>query len=321
LLYGYHLAKESIYKNKKIIICEGYLDVVMFHQAGFTEAVAGMGTALTAEHLPMLRKGDPKVILAYDGDKAGVAAALKAAQLLSVGGFDGGVVLFPDGQDPADLIAKGQSDEVAKLLREAKPLIPFVLEKIVSQYDLHDPRAKEAAFGAVKQYIDSLTPIIKDAYIPTAATLLGLSPSFFGKEAKPERARESFSQRRDDVAQLSILKTLIEYPAFIDNVLAVVDVQMFGEYAGLFTALINGEHDHSGLVGLSVDENFEVMDENDLNTSLRNFLIKHYDMKLKNVATSQQIPFEKKSYLIRKIRTDIIPRLKKGELVAYDPSL
>jgi DNA primase len=63
------------------------------------------------------------------------------------------------------------------------------------------------------------------------------------------------------------------------------------------------------------------MDENDLNAALRNFLIKHYDMKLKNVAASQQIPFEKKSYLIRKIRTDIIPRLKKGELVAFDPSL
>ena len=321
LLYGYHLAKESIYKNKKIIICEGYLDVVMFHQAGFTEAVAGMGTALTTEHLPMLRKGDPKVILAYDGDKAGVAAALKAAQMLSVGGFDGGVVLFPDGQDPADLIAKGQSDAVAKLLREAKPLIPFVLEKIVSQYDLRDPRAKEAGFGAVKQYIDTLTPIIKDAYIPTAATLLGLSPSFFGAQARPERARDNFTQKRDDVAQLSILKTLIEYPALIDNVLAVLDVNMFGQYAGLFSALINGEHENSGLVGLSVDESFEVMDETELNNVLRNFLIKHYDMKLKSVASSQQIPFEKKSYLIRKIRTDIIPRLKKGELVAYDPSL
>ncbi len=321
LLYGYHLAKESIYKNKKIIICEGYLDVVMFHQAGFKEAVASMGTALTTEHLPMLRKGDPKVILAYDGDKAGVAAALKAAQMLSVGGFDGGVILFPDGQDPADLIAKGQSETVARLLREAKPLIPFVLEMIASMYDLRDPRAKEAAFGAVKQYIDSLTPIIKDAYIPTAATLLGLSPSFFGKETQPARARENFSQKRDDVAQLSILKTLIEQPSLIDNVLSVIDVDMFGEYAGLFSSLIQGESEHPGLVGLSVDESFEVMSESELNTALRSFLMKHYDIKLKNIAASQQIPFEKKSFLIRKIRTDIIPRLKKGELVAYDPNI
>ncbi|TNF44976.1 MAG: DNA primase [Epsilonproteobacteria bacterium] len=321
LLYGYHLAKESIYKNKKIIICEGYLDVVMFHQAGFKEAVAGMGTALTPEHLPLLRKGDPKVILAYDGDKAGVGAALKAAQMLSVAGFDGGVVLFPDGQDPADLIAQGQSETVAKLLREAKPLIPFVLEMIVSQYNLNDPRAKEAAFGAVKQFLDTLSQIIKDAYIPMAATLVGISPSFFGKETNAARAKESFTQKRDDVAQLSILKTLIEHPGLIDNVLSVMDISMLGSYAELFTALINGETQHPGLVGLSVDESLEVMSEEELNNVLRNFLIKHYDLKLKSIASSQQIPFEKKSFLIRKIRTDIIPRLKKGELVAYEAGL
>ncbi|EIF50682.1 DNA primase [Sulfurovum sp. AR] len=321
LLYGYHLAKESIYKNKKIIVCEGYLDVVMFHQAGFKEAVAGMGTALTPEHLPLLRKGDPKVILAYDGDKAGVAAALKAAQMLSVAGFDGGVVLFPDGQDPADLIAKGQSETVAKLLRNAKPLIPFVLEMIVSMYNLNDPRAKEAAFGAVKQYLDTLSQIIKDAYIPMAATLVGIAPSLFGKETNVARARESFTQKMDDVAHLSILKTLIENPNLIDNVLSVMDIEMFGTYAELFTALINGESEHPGLVGLSVDDSLEVMNEEELNSVLRNFLIKHYDLKLKSIASSQQIPFEKKSFLIRKIRTDIIPRLKKGELVAFEAGI
>ena len=321
LLYGYHLAKESIYKNKKIIICEGYLDVVMFHQAGFKEAVAGMGTALTTEHLPLLRKGDPKVILAYDGDKAGVAAALKAAQMLSVAGFDGGVVLFPDGLDPADLIAKGQSAEVAKLLREAKPLIPFVLEMIASQYDLHDPRAKEAAFGTVKQYLDTLSQIIKDAYIPMAATVLGLSPSFFGKETNPAQARDNFTQKKDDVAQLGILKTLIEQPDLIDNVLSVMSVDMFGGYAGLFSALINGENDHTGLVGLSIDESFKVMDESELNKTLLQILTIHYMAKLKSIPRDTTMEVNKKMFLLKKIKMDILPRLKKGELVAYDPAL
>ncbi|KYJ86054.1 DNA primase [Sulfurovum riftiae] len=318
LLYGYDLAKESIYKNKKLIVCEGYLDVVMFHQAGFTEAVATLGTALTTEHLPLLRKGDPKIILAYDGDKAGVAAALKAAQMLSASGFDGGVVLFPDGQDPADLIAKGQSEAVAKLLREAKPLIPFVLEKTIYAYDLNDPRAKEAAFGAAKQFLGGLSQIIKDAYIPMAATLLGVSPALFGSQTQPSRARESFSQKRDDVAQLSILKTLLEKPELIDSVLDIIDVNMFGGYAAMFSALINGEKEHPHLMGLAVDETFQVMDEAELQGVLRSFLIKHYDMKLKNIVADKTIPFEKKSFLIRKIKTDIIPRLKRGELVAFD---
>jgi DNA primase len=318
LLYGYDLAKESIYKNKKLIVCEGYLDVVMFHQAGFTEAVASMGTALTPEHLPLLRKGDPKIILAYDGDKAGVAAALKAAQMLSIASFDGGVVLFPDGQDPADLIANGQSEAVAKLLREAKPLIPFVLEKIIYAYDLNDPRAKEAAFGAAKQFLEGLSQIIKDAYIPMAATLLGVSPALFGGQTQPSRARESFSQKRDDVAQLSILKTLLEKPELIDSVLDVIDVNMFGGYAALFSALINGEREHPHLMGLAVDESLQVMNEEELQNVLRNFLIKHYDLKLRSIVADASIPFAKKSFLIRKIKTDIIPRLKRGELVAYD---
>jgi len=318
LLYGYDLAKESIYKNKKLIVCEGYLDVVMFHQAGFTETVASMGTALTPEHLPLLRKGEPKIILAYDGDKAGKAAALKAAQMLSASGFDGSVVLFPDGQDPADLIAKGESEAVAKLLREAKPLIPFVLEQIIYAYDLNDPRAKEAAFGTAKQFLEGLSQIIKDAYIPMAATLLSVSPALFGKQTDHSRVRENFSQRRDDVAQLSILKTLLEKPNLIDSVLDVIDVNMFGGYAELFSALINGEKEHPQLMGLSVDETLQVMNEDELQNVLRNFLIKHYDTKLRNIVADTNIPFAKKSFIIRKIKTDIIPRLKRGELVSFD---
>jgi len=321
LLYGYDLAKESIYKNRKLIVCEGYLDVVMFHQAGFTEAVATLGTALTTEHLPLLRKGEPKIILAYDGDKAGVTAALKAAQMLSSSGFDGGVVLFPDGQDPADLIAKGQSEAVAKLLREAKPLIPFVLEQTIYAYDLNDPRAKEAAFGAAKQFLDGLSQIIKDAYIPMAATLLGVSPALFGSQTQASRAKESFSQKKDDVAQLSILKTLLEKPELIDSVLDVIDVDMFGGYAAMFSALINGEKEHPHLMGLAVDETFQVMDEKELQGVLRNFLIKHYDMQLKHIVADSTIPFGKKSFMIRKIKTDIIPRLKRGELVSFDTNI
>jgi len=319
LLYGYHLAKESIYKNKKLIVCEGYLDVVMFHQAGFTEAVAGMGTALTTEHLPILRKGEPKIILAYDGDKAGISAALKAADMLSKAGFDGGVVLFPDGQDPADLIAKGESERVAILLREAKPLISFVIEKTCEGYDLHDPRAKEAAFGALKQFLDGLSPIVKDASIPLAATVLGVPEALFGKQTNAAQVKHRFVQRTDNTSiPLSILKTLLEKPAFIDIVLNVVDVKMFGEHRALFEAILRNEKDNPLLLGLSMSEDAHVMSEEELIKDLGKFLSRYYEMKLKRIVADQAIPFAKKSFMIRKIKTDIIPRLKKGELVAFE---
>ncbi|MDD3500153.1 MAG: DNA primase [Sulfurovum sp.] len=318
LLYGYHLAKESIYSKKELIVCEGYLDVIMFHQAGFDTAVATLGTALTAEHLPLLRKGDPKVILAYDGDNAGVAAALKASMMLSHAGFDGGVVLFPDGQDPADLIAKDQSEAVARLLRTSKPLIPFVIEKTIESYDLSNPRAKEAAFAHIKQFLDGLSPIIKDAYIPLAATQLGISAALFGKQTQPSRAKESFSQNKEDQDVLDILKTLVEEPHSLEIVLDMVDLKMFGRYAGYFELLVKGELNHPFLVGLKIKDDVYVLDEEKLMFSLRKILVRFYDTELKRIVADQNIPFAKKSFLIRKIKTDIIPRLKRGELVAYD---
>jgi len=317
LLYGYHLAKEHIYKNKKIIICEGYLDVVMFHQAGFNEAVAGMGTALTPEHLPLLRKGNPKILLAYDGDKAGISAGLKASQMLSVSGFEGAIVLFPDGQDPADLIANGQSNEVAKLLREAKPLIDFVLEKIVEQYDLHNPHDKENAFTAIKQYLNTLSPIIKDVYIPMASSLLDISTAFFGVKQKVENTEQSLLEIKERYGVLDILKTLIETPLLLEKVESVLDIHIFESYTALFIAIKNKEYEHPNLIGLSIDDKYSVITEEALEITLINFIQQLYRRKLKKIASSQEITYNKKSYLMNQIKRDILPRLKKGELLAY----
>jgi DNA primase len=148
-----------------------------------------------------------------------------------------------------------------------------------------------------------------------------VSPALFGKQTNHSRVREDFSQKRDDVAQLSILKTLLEKPNLIDSVLDVIDVDMFGGYAELFSALISGEKEHPHLMGLAVDDTFQVMSEEELQNVLRNFLVKHYDAKLKGIVADTTIPFSKKSFMIRKIKTDIIPRLKRGELVSFDTNI
>ncbi len=317
LLYGYAKAKESIYKNKKLIVCEGYLDVIMFHQAGFTEAVATLGTALTQEHLPILRKGEPHIVLAYDGDKAGVAAALKAAKMLTEAGFDGSVVLFPDGQDPADMIAVGQVQEVANLLRNGQALIPFVIEMMAKSYELNNPRQKEVAFGVVKEYLDALSPIIREAYVAHAATVLGVNVTLFGGSVKFENIRGRFVEgSHDDVGQLSIIKTLMENRSLVNKVANVIEPSMFGEYASLLDATIKGES-NSMLIGLSLDENIKVMDEEELSHSLSSYLFRYYSKRLKSITTDGEIPLAQKSFLIRKIKMDLLPRLRRGELVTY----
>ena len=124
LLYGYNIAKENIYKKNRIIITEGYLDVIMLHQAGFNTAVATLGTALTKDHLPLIRRGEPQVIVAYDGDGAGLNAAFKASIMLSQGEFEGGVVIFGEGKDPADMVKDGKVEELNKIF--ANPSYNFV---------------------------------------------------------------------------------------------------------------------------------------------------------------------------------------------------
>ena len=319
LLYGYSKAKESIYKNKKLIVCEGYLDVIMFHQAGFTEAVATLGTALTQEHLPTLRKGEPHIILAYDGDKAGVAAALKASKMLTQADFDGSVVLFPDGKDPADMIAMGKTQEVANLLRKGQALIPFVIEMMAKSHDLNNPRQKEIAFEEVKKYLDELSPIIREAYVSHASTVLGVQVAFFGEATvnkKVKKPKIQFDETKDDVGTLSIIKTLMENRNLIDQVVSVIEPSMFGEYDALLTSVIQNE-ENSALTGLLLDESIKIMSEKELIRALASFLFSYYNHKLKTITLDSSLPLLKKSFLIRKLKIDILPRLKRGELVTY----
>jgi DNA primase len=320
LLYGYHLAKEAIYQSQRIIICEGYLDVVMFHQAGFNEAVASMGTALTPDHLPLLRKGEPKVLLAYDGDKAGIAAALKASHMLSIAGFEGGVALFGNGEDPADLIAQGRVQEVANLLHHPKPLIAFVLEQIIASHDLHNPHDKERAFEESQQYLNNLTPIIKDLYTPVASTLLGISPDFFKSARTPHQPPPTTTQSQEDIAQLSLIKTLMLSPELITPYHPYISLLHFGNYQPLLDAIFNDQLQHPQLLGLSIDETYKVMSKEEFHHSVVTLVIKFCHQKLVALNNHTTILYTTKTRLIRQIKSRFLPQLNKGELLTLDLS-
>ncbi|WP_457608688.1 DNA primase [Nitratifractor sp.] len=317
LLYGYHRAKEEIYRRKEIIVCEGYLDVIMLHQAGFHTAVATLGTALTAEHLPLLGKGEPRVILAYDGDSAGVAAALKAARLLSAHGFEGRVVLFPQGKDPADMVQSGEREELERLLGEGTELIPFVLEKIAGSYDLGNPRQKEQAFAEMKSFLNQLSPIVRESVIPQAAHLLQALPALFGQRRDERPMQRHFDQKREDPAWQAILRTMMENEGLIDEVLDIVSPEMAGEYRELFEALLAGNRDHPGLQGLAIDERVRPLDDEAFRSTLLAQLERFYRLRLRELTQDRSLPYQKKSYLIRKIKSDILPRLKRGEWIPY----
>ncbi|MCK9371954.1 MAG: DNA primase [Sulfuricurvum sp.] len=315
LLYAYHLARDTIYRRREIIVTEGYLDVVMLHQAGFTHAVATLGTALTTEHLPLLRKGEPKVFVAYDGDKAGRAAAFKAAKLLSTSGFDGGVILFEEGKDPADMIKEGLTNELNALLHRPIPFIEFVIQSTIEGYDLRDPKAKESALHESLGYLATLSPLLQEEYRLYVASRLGISPSLIriGQSKNIQPKAINFSHH--DIWELSLIKTIIERPEVTDALLDFIDASLFQYHVQEFESAISGRTDDPRLGALLMDERIHPFSGDEgLKAELITFLIGHYTRELKKLNTQNTVSFDQKSYLIRQFRNKI-ERLKRGELV------
>jgi len=323
LLYAYNLAKQSMHKKGEIIITEGYLDVVMLHQAGFDNAVATLGTALTPEHLPLLRKGDPRVIMAYDGDKAGRAAALKASMLLSSGGFKGGVVVFEGGLDPADMVKSRRIEELANMFRHAQSFIEFVLDEILASYDLRNPQEKESCMQEGVAYLKRLSPILQEEYRTYLASRLGglgVSPSLVKLTSNTQTNKNTVplqTQRHKDMWELSLIKTVIEKPHLIDQILDVLDPSILQFHSQEFALALTGELEAPQIMQIRVDESIKILeDEAALTAELITFLTRYYERELKKINISQNITFEEKAFYIRKFRGKIA-KLKQGELVAY----
>ena len=323
LLYAYHHAKQSLYKQNEIIITEGYLDVIMLHQAGFTNAVATLGTALTIEHLPLLRKGEPKIIMAYDGDKAGKNAALKASRLLSAGGFSGGVVIFGDGLDPADMVKEGRVEELAEMFRHTKPFIEFVLDEVLSLHDLRDPKAKESCMGEGLSYLKTLSPLLQEEYKTYLASRLGglgVSPSLLKVTASRDENKSTALVQKNthkDMWELSLVKTVLEKPHFISQILDVVDPSLLMFHSHELNLALKSQIDAPELMAILVDDSIRVLEDEDaLKAELLTFLKKHYERELKKINLQTQMPFEEKAFHIRKYRGKIA-KLKQGELVSF----
>ena len=311
LLYAYHHAKQTLHKTKEIIITEGYLDVIMLHQAGFTNAVATLGTALTQEHLPLLRKGEPRVIMAYDGDKAGRAAALKASRLLSAGGFNGGVVIFGDGLDPADMVNNGAIEELATMFRDAKPFIEFVLEEILSLYNLRNPKAKEDCMQDAIGYLKTLSPLLQEEYKTFLASRLGglgVSPSLVRVTGGQNNQNTPLIQKNThkDMWELSLIKTVLEHPELVDQILDALDPSLLQFHSIELSLALEGKTSEPSLMAIAVDEQIKSLkDESSLKAELITFLTRHYERELKKVNMQTAMPFEEKAFYVRKFRGKI----------------
>ncbi|MBQ6807053.1 MAG: DNA primase [Lachnospiraceae bacterium] len=139
-LYGLNFARTS--RKNNIILCEGYMDVIALHQAGFTQAVASLGTAFTVGQANLLRRYTEEVLLAYDSDGAGTNAALRAISILKETGLRGKVINMAPYKDPDEFIKANGAEAYQERIDKAENSFFFELRILEKDYDLHDPESK-----------------------------------------------------------------------------------------------------------------------------------------------------------------------------------
>ncbi|MBQ9155916.1 MAG: DNA primase [Eubacterium sp.] len=167
-LYGINYARRS--RRKEIILCEGYMDVISLHQAGYTNAVAPLGTAFTPGQALLLKRYTDEVILSFDSDGAGVKAALRALPILRDNGLKGRVLSMKPYKDPDEFIKAEGAEGYEKRLAAAEPGRMFELTVLEGQYDQRDPDRRTDFIHAVAKNLARIEePVEREAYIAAAS--------------------------------------------------------------------------------------------------------------------------------------------------------
>ena len=152
-LFGIDVARPHATKSGRIVLVEGYTDVLAMHQAGIRETVAIMGTALTEEQVIELAKMAKRVILALDADRAGQEAMLRAARLAKDRDLELAAVEMPAGADPAELLAQRGTEAMNALLEHARGMIEFQVHRVLADAELDTPAGRDRALDTARRLI------------------------------------------------------------------------------------------------------------------------------------------------------------------------
>ena len=172
-LYGLNYARRT--RRNYLILCEGYMDVIQMHQAGFTNAVASLGTAFTSEHCLLLKRYTKEVRLAYDSDEAGHDAALRAIPVLREAGINVRVIRMEPCKDPDEYIKKFGRDKFEEVIEKAQNGFMFEIEQMAGRYDMTDPGERSDFIQAsARKMLFFGEPVVRDSYEKAFAAEYGV---------------------------------------------------------------------------------------------------------------------------------------------------
>ncbi len=281
-LYGLNIARTS--RKPNLIICEGYMDVIALHQAGFHQAVASLGTSLTTGHAMLLKRYTNDVLLTYDSDGAGVKAALRAIPLLKEAGLHIKVINMQPYKDPDEFIKALGAEEFQKRIDGAVSSFMYEIGILEQQYDLKDPESKTEYYNALAKKLSEFTEAVeRDNYIRAVCEKYFIEYEHFRKLVndfgdkyyvanelkKQKKQAETLRAPREDgvkKAQKILLTWLIEQPEIYHKIKQFIGANDFIEplyhdvARKLFTQIENGSLNPAAIISTyeSEEEHKEV---------------------------------------------------------------
>jgi DNA primase len=222
-LYGLSTAKDACRKNNETLVVEGYFDLLALYNKSIHQVVAPLGTALTLHHVRMLSRLAPQAVLVFDGDDAGMRAALRSLEFFLREKLPVRFLPLPEGMDPDDFINKEGKEPFMQLLSEAKPLMEVFLEQSLSSYD----GSVEGRLRVVRVVTPMLrlldSPIAQEGYLRILDQRLGVSEEVLRAELAMTGSRRpstAASQKTEKEPELpdweeGVIRILVNYPHWI----------------------------------------------------------------------------------------------------------
>ncbi|HOF88001.1 MAG TPA: DNA primase, partial [Armatimonadota bacterium] len=260
-LYALHWASKTMGERGRAIVTEGYFDVIACHLAGFTEAVATLGTALGEEHVQLLRRLADRVYLVYDADSAGVNAALRGQAIFRAAEVDVRIVRLPGEHDPDSLIRAAGPEAFERGLAEALPPVAFELERLLAQHPERDTEGRLRLFRAAAKILQPLPALERAEYAEwliehwgggARGDLTQLQQAVMSEVAALDRRARRRGGGADDAPapapltnlrgfhlELEAITAMVQHPSFAGDVLLSLPAEAFthAEYRAVYDAL------------------------------------------------------------------------------------
>lgn len=200
-LFALNYAKN--HASDGLILCEGYMDVIALHAAGFQNAVATLGTAITPEQARLMKKYTDKVVISYDSDEAGQRAADKALRLLDAAGIDARVLSIPGAKDPDEYIKRYGSESFSKVLSGSRAPFDYKIEKTLQKFDVTKPEEKVRAVRSLCEAIAEMpSRVERDIYAERTAKTLEMDVKSIKMEVEGILRRKAAASKKEQRAQL-----------------------------------------------------------------------------------------------------------------------